>query len=755
MNPDTEMPTLDRDRLADALDVVRDRVLAGPNRWRREPTITGDVVPGALAAHPALLAEALARLREDLPDLPALPEPAADDGAAWAHALAMLAVALQRASGGDAGPWTHVAPGDAPGSWAIAIGYDEEDTGLAAVRSAARMLRRVVRGDRADVAGVLGDLRARREREMLGPTSRAIVAAARQRGIPVRRSPDDPVVQLGMGCRLHRLDGILTDRTSVMGVAIAADTERALNVLARLGVPVPRRDDPPPRGHLHRVLVVAGHVVAVAERVPVGREAGSERAIDRTDEIHPENVAICAFAADAVGLDVAGLDVITTDITRPFRETGATIIEVNASPGIRMHTEPVEGTPRDVPGALMDALFPPGTPSRIPLVAVTGTNGKTTTTRLVAHLLRQAGHRVGFTTTDGVYHGEQLIFAGDMTGPMAADMVLSNPRIDAAVLETARGGILRAGLGFDEADVGVVLNVSADHLGLRGIHTVEQLADVKGVVAAIVKREGHAVLNADDPLVYGMRERTAADVVLVSVMAPGANKHVEDHIARNGIAARVEEDTFVLRRGRLKIPIAPVRDVPLMLGGAAKFQRQNILAAIATAYVQGMRYDDIRAGLLSFFPSPSLTPGRLNLMRIGTGRVLVDYAHNPAAVGGLMELALGLPATRRIGVITGPGDRRDEDLRELGRLCAQLDEVIIKEDEDRRGRQPGEIARIIGEGLVQGGMAAARISVVPDEGEAVERAVGAMGDGDLTVVLVEDVPGILERLRGRAAPATV
>jgi cyanophycin synthetase len=324
-----------------------------------------------------------------------------------------------------------------------------------------------------------------------------------------------------------------------------------------------------------------------------------------------------------------------------------------------------------------------------------------------------------------------------------------------AVLETARGGILRAGMGFDEADVGVVLNVSGDHLGLRGIHTVEQLAEVKGVVAAIVKREGHAVLNADDPLVYGMRERTAADVVLVSTMAPGENERVEDHIARSGIAARVEDDTFVLRRGRLRIPIAPVRDVPLMLGGVAKFQQQNILAAIATAYVQGMRYDDIRAGLLSFFPSPALTPGRLNLMRLGAGRILVDYAHNPAAVAGLMDLVFQLPAARRIGVLTVPGDRRDSDLREVGRLCARLDEVIVKEDGDRRGRKPGEIARIMTEGLVQGGMDPSRISVVLDEAEAVERAVQAMRDGDLTVVLVEDVQGILERLRARAAPATV
>src|SRR6185312_14337093 len=260
------------------------------------------------------------------------------------------------------------------------------------------------------------------------------------------------------------------------------------------------------------------------------------------------------------------------------------------------------------------------------ILAVTGTNGKTTTVRLLAHLFRNTGHRVGFTTTDGVYIQNRLVMEGDMTGPFAANIILSNPTIDVAVLETARGGILRSGLGFDECDVGVVLNVTSDHLGLRGIHTVEQLADVKSVVPAVVRRAGHAVLNADDPLVYAMREKTGADVVLFSAQPLGDNPYLEEHISRAGIAAMIEDGQFIIRRGRLRIPIAKERDVPLMLGGAARFQRQNILAAIASAYVQGMRYDDIRAGLLSFFPSAALTPGRLNIIRLRSGaRAVVDY----------------------------------------------------------------------------------------------------------------------------------
>jgi cyanophycin synthetase len=477
--------------------------------------------------------------------------------------------------------------------------------------------------------------------------------------------------------------------------------------------------------------------------------------IDRTEEMHPDNVTACEMAAAAVGLDVAGIDVITENISVPFRENGAVIIEVNAGPGIRMHTHPTEGTPRSVGAPIVDMLYPPGVESTIPVIAVTGTNGKTTTTRLIAHLFRNTGQTVGFTTTDGVYLQNRLVMEGDMTGPFAANIILTNPTVEVAVLETARGGILRAGLGFDEADVGVVLNVSPDHLGLRGIHTIEQLADVKSVIPSVTKREGHAVLNADDPLVYAMRERTGADLVLFSAREFGENELVADHIARGGIAAVVEKGTFVIRRGRLRIPIAAEHDVPLTLGGAARFQRQNVLAAMASAYVQGMRYDDIRAGLLTFFPSPSTTPGRLNMIRVrGGGRVLVDYAHNAAAIAGLVDLVWNTPAAKRFCVLTVPGDRRDDDIREAGRLCAGFERVIIKEDVDRRGRAPGEIAELLSEGLVEEGMDPERIEVLYEEGEAIRRGLDLLGEDDLLVIHADKVPGTLAIVRERAVQSS-
>lgn len=456
---------------------------------------------------------------------------------------------------------------------------------------------------------------------------------------------------------------------------------------------------------------------------------------DVTDIIHPENITACEIAASAIGLDIAGIDVISEDISKPFRENNAAIIEVNAAPGLRMHTHPTHGKPRNAGGAILDMLYPSNAETTIPIIAVTGTNGKTTTSRLIAHIYRHTGKTVGLTTTDGIYINNRVVMKGDMTGPFSANIILSNPTVEIAVLETARGGMLRSGLGFEEIDVGVVLNVSEDHLGMYGIQTIAELAEVKGIIAAVVKRGGHAVLNADDELVLAMQDKTPGDVVLISTSPdnPAVLSHTEEH----GVSATVEDGSFVIRRAALKIPIATVNEVPLMIGGAAEFQKTNILAAIATAYVKGVRYDDIRAGIMSFFPSPAMTPGRLNLIRVKGKRILIDYAHNGAAAIGLANLTSNIKANRRIAVISGPGDRRDEDLLLLGSLFSSFDHVIVREDSDRRGRAEGEASELLQKGLLTAGLSFEKISLIADEAMAIEAAIKMASIDDIVVILTE------------------
>jgi cyanophycin synthetase len=543
---------------------------------------------------------------------------------------------------------------------------------------------------------------------------------------------------------------------------VVGDGRRTIRALADAANADPRRGEGHVRAltrlpldacteaHLARQGRTLDDVPAAGERVALRAAANLSSggtSIDRTDALHPDNALACVLAARAVGLDVAGIDVLSPDVSAPFAANGGVIVEVNAGPGLRMHTHPTEGTPRDVGGAIVDLLFPEGAPTRVPVLAVTGTNGKTTTTRLLAHIVRHTGRTVGFTTTDGVYLHDRLLVAGDMTGPHAAELVLANPLVDVAVLEVARGGLLRAGLGFDACDVGVVLNVSNDHLGLRGVHTLEQLADVKAVIPRAVAPDGWAVLNADDPRVLAMRARTRGRVALLSTRPPGTNADFERHLAAGGVGARIEGDDFVLRRGAERVPVAAVRDVPLTLGGAARFQLQNVLAAVLAAHLHGAPLDAIRRGLASFHSTPELTPGRMNLLRVGRGHVVVDYAHNAAAVEALLEFVRHFDARRRVGVVTVPGDRRDEDIRAVGRLCAGFDRVVLKEDEERRGRAPGEIARLLREGLREAGMADEAIAIVMSEPEAVAHALDTMRGGDLVVVLADDVGDVLARVR--------
>mgnify|MGYP000064103081 CR=1 FL=1 len=473
-------------------------------------------------------------------------------------------------------------------------------------------------------------------------------------------------------------------------------------------------------------------------------------AIDRTDEIHPDTLWLAERVSHIIGLDVAGIDVITTDITKTLAEADGTIVEVNAAPGLRMHISPSQGVGRNVAAPILNMLFPPGTPTRIPIVAITGTNGKTTTTRLIAHIFSQVYNAVGFTTTDGIYIGDRLLEKGDTTGPQSAQIILQDPTVDIAILETARGGILRSGLAFQHCDVGVVLNVAADHLGLGGIDTIDQMARVKGVIAEAVHVDGYAVLNADDERVAAMAKDVPGKVAYFS-MNPDSPL-VRSHVQRGGIAAVYAEDYLTILQQDWVHRIEKVERVPVTLGGRAPFMIANALAASLAAFVQGVNVEHIRAALRSFKASVEQTPGRMNLFNLGRYHALVDYAHNPAGYAAVGSFVKNWPG-HAIGVVGGPGDRRDEDLMELGKLSATFfDRIIVKEDDDTRGRPWGDAAEFIVQGIEQANTATNAVvphSIMLNEAEAIEWALDNAPDNALVTIFPDDVSRAIALIMSR------
>ena len=477
-------------------------------------------------------------------------------------------------------------------------------------------------------------------------------------------------------------------------------------------------------------------------------------AIDQTDEVHPENVILFERIARIIGLDVAGIDVISPNVSEPLRENGGGIIEVNAAPGFRMHLSPSEGIGRNVAEHVIDMLFPPGAPSRVPIFAITGTNGKTTTTRLIAHILRNSGHTVGFTTTDGTYIGNDQIVQGDNTGPMSAQLVLKDPTVDVAVLETARGGIIRSGLGFDHADVGVVLNVAADHLGLKDVNTLEDLARVKSVVPRAVSRRGYAVLNAEDELVYKMKELVDGKVVCFAMDENHPN--IKRRAERGRVSCVFENGYVTILKGKWKVRVEKVANIPLTYGGRAEFMIQNVLAATLACFVHGVAIEDIRVGLTTFNAGTAQTPGRLNFIEVGNVTVLMDYAHNPAGAIGLTKFIAKLPHTHRTAVLNGTGDRRDDDIREFAKIIGDnFDRIIIRRGNYLRGRTEEELFQLLEDGIKQSAHES-EVRIIPESREAIFHAINTARPGELVVTLadrVRDDIGIVQEIRDKMLEA--
>jgi len=464
--------------------------------------------------------------------------------------------------------------------------------------------------------------------------------------------------------------------------------------------------------------------------------------VDVTDMMHPENIFLCERISRVIGLDICGVDIMAENLTQPLKENGGCILEVNAAPGFRMHLAPSEGLPRNVAAPVIDMLYPPGKPSRIPIIAVTGTNGKTTTTRLMAHIVKNNGYRVGFTTSDGIYVQNHLMEKGDTTGPISAEYILKDPTVEFAVLETARGGILRSGLGFSRCDIGIITNIQEDHLGLSDIHTLDDLARVKATVVRSIKKDGWAILNAEDDQCLKIANELSCNVAYFSM---DENNPKVVQFAKEGKIVAVYENGFItIKKGEWKIRVERATHVPLTMGGKAKFMIANVLAATLAAYLQGFKTEDISLSLQTFIPSAAQTPGRMNIFEFKKFKVLIDFAHNPAGYKGVEEYLSSVEATKKIGIIAGVGDRRDEDIKECATIAARMfDHIIIRQEKYLRGRTEEEIIGLIMEGIAASGKTVTH-EIISKETEAIKHAIDTAEDGTFITALSDVVTNAIE-----------
>ncbi|MBW3523557.1 MULTISPECIES: cyanophycin synthetase [unclassified Chryseobacterium] len=464
--------------------------------------------------------------------------------------------------------------------------------------------------------------------------------------------------------------------------------------------------------------------------------------IDVTDMVHPENITMAERISKIIGLDVCGIDIMAENLTQPLKESGGAIIEVNAAPGFRMHLAPSEGLPRNVAAPVVDMLYPQGKPFTIPIIAVTGTNGKTTTTRLISHIVKSNGYRVGFTTSDGIYIQNTMLTKGDTTGPISAEFILKDPTVEFAVLETARGGILRSGLGFGQCDIGVLTNIKEDHLGMNDIHNLKDLTKVKRVVLDSVKKSGWSVLNAEDE--YSMRiiNDLPSNVAIFSL---DENNEYIKKFAKEGRTTCVYEEGYVtIKKGDWKIRIGKVKDFPITMEGKAKFMIDNVLAASLACYLYGFGIEDISNSLRTFIPSAQLTPGRLNVFKFKNFKVLIDFAHNPAGYEAIEDYLKNVESTKKIGIISGVGDRRDEDIRLCGKIAGRMfDHIIIRNEKHLRGRTEEEINGLIIDGMQSSGKDVS-YETIPKEIDALKHAMGMAEEGTFITALSDVISNAID-----------
>lgn len=861
------------------MEIKKVLALRGPNLWANFPCLEAWV---ELGPYQELSSELLPGFNDRLKSwVPSLIEHRCSEGVRGgfferlrrgtylAHILEHVTLELQSLAGHVVG-YGRARETSVDGTYRVAVQYIEEQVGRAALDAAHRLIMAAVKDESFDVTAEVDKLRDMIHQIGLGPSTNAIVQAAKDRQIPVRRLNNDSLVQLGYGHKQRRICAAETDRTGAIAEAIAQDKEMTRKLLKGIGVPVPegravesaedaweaaKEIDAPvvvkPQygnhgrgvttnltteeqvkaayelaiahgrniivekyapGADYRLLVVGNRMVAAARREPahvigdgqhtiaelveeVNRDprrsdghstvlskiklceialttlaeegfdaesvppAGTKviirrnanlstggTAVDVTDIVHPMVAEHAVWAARVIGLDIAGIDVIAQDISRPLEEQGAIICEVNAGPGLRMHLQPSDGESRPVGEAIINMMFPEGDDGRIPIVSVTGVNGKTTTTRLIAHIQSLTGKLVGMTCTDGIYIGGRRIDTGDCSGPKSAAAVLMHPAVEAAVLETARGGILREGLAFDQTDVAVVTNIGeGDHLGLHDIDTVEKLAKVKRCIVDVVPTDGAAVLNAEDPLVAAMAEHCKGSVVWFA--HDGNHPLLAERRAAGGRVVFVRENAIVLADGATEFPIISLDKVPLTHGGKVKFQVENAMAAAAACWMVGTPAEFIRAGLETFGSQMDRTMGRFNLFDFGGATVVVDYGHNTSSLQAMLDALKMMPHQRRLAVYSAAGDRRDEDMVRQGELLGgEFDRVILYEDQYLRGRQKGEITELFRKGCGKSNRVKQVESFMGWQ-KAIDTALQSAKPGDLLLVQADTIDEAVDYMK--------
>jgi cyanophycin synthetase len=787
------------------------------------------------------------------------------EGTWLGHVIEHVALELQTLAGMDCGYGRTRSVGQ-KGVYHVVFAYEVEKAGLYAANAAVKLVKALVDHEPYDCQKDINELIAINRRYGLGPSTKAILKAARNRNIPFRRLDNDSLILLGYGKNQKMIRSTIASTTSALGVEFAHDKYETKRLLEKESIPVPHgvtfsqlesldeiieevgwpmvikpldgnhgrgvttniRSREEVEGAFHfakqvsrqliaekymegfdfRFLLVNYKLVAASKRIPAmvmgdgtstieelinktnadpARGEGHESnltiirideptkiilakqnlsldtvlpeaqalylkntanistggtAIDVTRVVHPHTIFLAERIARLLNLDICGIDIIAKDIEIPLTIENGAVLEVNASPGLRMHLSPAEGTAQPVGEAIINMLFPGNSPSRIPIVAITGTNGKTTTTRLLSHIMKQAGHTVGFTSTDGIYINSIMVEQGDCSGPASAQKVLRDPVVDFAVLECARGGIIRSGLGFDQCSTSIITSITDDHLGLDGINTVKDLAKVKSVVAQSTMDEGYAILNADDEVVYGLACDLDCKIALFSVKED--NRYVREHCEKGGLAAVLENGCITVYENGTGNRLMNAAEIPLSFEGKALLMIKNILAAVLAAVVNHTDMNTIKSALKTFIPSPEQTPGRMNMFKFRHFNLMLDYAHNRDGLVHLKEYLDHVPASVKVGIITSPGDRREEDIINVGKSAAGIfDEIIIRHDDDTRGRSKEQITQLIKEGIksVNPSMP---VNVVSGEMESIQYAMDMARENSFIVACVDKVQACLE-----------